>query len=163
MTGGRYGRACGWFAGWWNFFAWILAYVGTAEIVASLTLSMYSLFRPEFVIQRWHVFVSYLIVTWISCIIVLFANRLLPKVEALGGFLVLAGVFITIIVCAVMPYVNGIPYASHSFVWGSWVNSTGYSSNGFVFVAGMLNGAFSVGTPDVVSHLAEEIPRFVAH
>jgi len=34
----------------------------------------------------------------------------------------------------------------------------GYPS-GFVFVAGMLNGAFAVGTPDCVTNLAEEIPR----
>ncbi|EXJ78575.1 hypothetical protein A1O1_08976 [Capronia coronata CBS 617.96] len=159
VAAGPYGRVSGWFAGWWNFFAWLFAYVGTAEIVAELTLSMYALFHPDFELQRWHVFVSYLLITIISCSLVLFANRILPMVEAVGGFLVLTGVFITIIVCAVMPAVNGRPYASHRFVWGDWVNSTGYSSNGFVFVAGMLNGAFSVGTPDVVSHLAEEIPK----
>ncbi|MCJ1230173.1 hypothetical protein MMC12_006845 [Toensbergia leucococca] len=56
-----------------------------------------------------------------------------------------------------MPHVNGIPYATNSFVWRDLENSTGYSSDGFVFALGMLNGAFTVGTPDVVSHLAEEI------
>ncbi|CAG9951314.1 unnamed protein product [Clonostachys rosea f. rosea IK726] len=30
--------------------------------------------------------------------------------------------------------------------------------DGFVFVAGMLNGAFAMGTPDATVHLAEEIP-----
>lgn len=77
----------------------------------------------------------------------------------IGGFLVIAGVVITIIVCATMPYVNGTGYATNAFVWKDWVNTTGYSSNGFVFVAGMLNGAYAVGTPDCVSHLAEEIPQ----
>ncbi|THC89127.1 hypothetical protein EYZ11_011421 [Aspergillus tanneri] len=77
----------------------------------------------------------------------------------MGMFFILAGVLITIIVCAVMPHVNGTGYASGADVWGTWKNQTGYSSNGFVFAAGMLNGAYSVGTPDCSTHLAEEIPR----
>lgn len=49
------------------------------------------------------------------------------------------------------------PLAPSAFVWEEWTAQIGYP-NGFVFVAGMLNGAYSVGTPDVSSHLAEEIP-----
>ncbi|KAL8769572.1 MAG: hypothetical protein Q9209_004504 [Squamulea sp. 1 TL-2023] len=54
-----------------------------------------------------------------------------------------------------MPTVNGNAQASNSFVWKDWVNSTGYSSNSFVFLLGMLNRAFTVGTPNLTSHLAE--------
>lgn len=57
-----------------------------------------------------------------------------------------------------MPGRGGRPgHASSSFVWTEWSADIGYP-NGFVFVAGMLNGAFSVGTPDTTTHLAEEIP-----
>jgi amino acid transporter len=80
-------------------------------------------------------------------------------VNNIGLFFILAGVFITILVCAIMPHTNGSDYASSAFVWSEWSNQTGYSSNGFVFLAGMLNGAYAVGTPDCVSHLAEEIPH----
>lgn len=38
----------------------------------------------------------------------------------------------------------------------------GQVSNGFVFCLGMLNGAFAVSTPDVVSHMAEEVPKYVS-
>ncbi len=78
-----------------------------------------------------------------------------------GGFLIIAGVFVCIVVCAAMPTANGVGHASSEFVWKEWQNMAGYS-DGFVFVAGMLNGAFAVGTPDCVSHLAEEIPQYVA-
>lgn len=78
-------------------------------------------------------------------------------IENIGGFFILAGVFIVIIVAAVMPTVTGAGHATNEFVWKDWQNLSGYSSDGFVFVAGMLNGAFAVGTPDCVSHLAEEI------
>ena len=160
ITAGRYGRVCGFFAGWWNFLAWVFALAATAEIIGALTVSMYAVMHPNFVEERWHVFVAYLICTWVCCAITLFANRALPKIESIGGFLIVVGVLVTIIVCAVMPHVNDQPYATNAFVWRDWVNDTGYTSNGFVFVLGMLNGAFSVGTPDVTSHLAEEIPRY---
>ena len=58
-----------------------------------------------------------------------------------------------------MPGRGGRPgHASSSFVWTEWVNDGLGYSDGFVFVAGMLNGAYSVGTPDTTTHLAEEIP-----
>lgn len=132
-----------------------------SSILGNQTVSMYALFHPDFTPKAWHVFASMLICTWICCLTVMFANKILPQIGNLGMVLILGGVFVTIVVCAVMPHVNGREYASNEFVWSSWNSDTGYSSQGFVFVAGMLNGAYSVGTPDVTSHLAEEIPQYV--
>lgn len=50
------------------------------------------------------------------------------------------------------------PHASSNFVWREWTQALGYS-DGFVFVAGMLNGAYSIGAVDVITHLSEEIPN----
>ena len=91
----------------------------------------------------------------------LLESSIAEKSKTLGGFTVVSGVLISIIVCAVMPKSNGAPYASTYSIWSDWQNQTGYTSNGFVFMLGMLNGAFSVGTPDVVTHLAEEVPQYV--
>lgn len=50
-----------------------------------------------------------------------------------------------------MPNRNGGPgHATSSFVWTEWSAQIGYP-DGFVFLAGMLNGAFSVGTPDTTT------------
>ena len=163
ITAGRYGRSCGWFAGWWNCLAWLFGLASTAQIIAAQTVSMYAVRNPGFVTQRWHVFVSYLLVTWITGFVVLYLNRALPKLETMGGFTIVSGVLITIIVCAVMPKSNGTPYATAYSVWADWENTTGYSSSGFVFLLGMLNGSFSVGTPDIVTHLAEEVPQYVSN
>lgn len=130
-------------------------------ILGNQTVAMYMLFHPELEAQSWHIFVSYIICTWLCCSLVLFANRALPSILNLGLFFIVAGVFITIVVCAVMPRVNGVRYASNEFVWKDWTNNTGWSSHGFAFVLGMLNGAYSCGTSDVTSHIAEEIPRYV--
>ena len=89
----------------------------------------------------------------------MFANRALPAISKLGTFFIIAGFVITIVVCATMPSKNGSGYKSSRFVWAEWSNKTGYSSNGFVFLAGMLNGAFAVGATDCVTHIAEEIPQ----
>ena len=159
ITAGRYGRSCGFFAGWWNFFAWILGGASIAAIIGNLTVQMYATYHPDFVAQRWHVFVAYLIITWSCCCLVLFANSALPAVNNVGLFLILGGVFITIIVCAVMPSMSaGSGHASTAFVWSDWTADLGYP-NGFVFLVGMLNGAYAVGVPDCVSHISEEIPR----
>ncbi|KAG8412162.1 hypothetical protein J3458_014355 [Metarhizium acridum] len=58
-----------------------------------------------------------------------------------------------------MPGLEGHPgHASSAFVWTEWTADIGYP-DGFVFLAGMLNGAYSVGPVDAVTHLAEEIPN----
>ena len=114
---------------------------------------MYALFHPDYVFHNWHVFIAYMLISWTCCAIVLFANRALPLANDLGLFFIIAGVLISIIVCAIMPGTGGGGYASNAFVWKDWVNTTGYSSDGFTFVMGMLNGAYAVGTPGkYISH-----------
>jgi hypothetical protein len=34
-----------------------------------------------------------------------------------------------------------------------------HRSNGVAFLAGILNGAYAIGTPDSVTHMAEEVPN----
>ncbi|KAL8867156.1 MAG: hypothetical protein Q9174_005841, partial [Haloplaca sp. 1 TL-2023] len=122
-----------------------------------MTVSMYAVMHEDFVTKQWHVLVTFLLFTWISTFIVLYLNRALPAIETIGGFFVIVGCLITILLCAILPHVGNRPYATNAFVWKEWTNQTGYSSDGFVFLLGMLNGAFSVGTPDLLSHLAEEV------
>lgn len=117
---------------------------------------MYALFHPDFELQRWHVFVTYLIFLGIIFVILLYANKILPLIETTGGTLVLVGCGISIIICASMAEHN-----TDAFVWKEWQNFSGYESNGFVFCLGMLNGAFAFGATDVISHLAEEVPKYV--
>jgi choline transport protein len=129
--------------------------------MASEVVSMYALFHPDYTVKRWQVFIAYELILWSTCLVVLYLNRALPHVETVGGVLTVAGLIITVLVCAIIPHTLGNGYATTDFVWKTWVNSTGYESNGLVFCLGMLNGAFTVGTPDVITHLAEEIPRQV--
>ncbi|KAH8728307.1 amino acid/polyamine transporter I [Phaeosphaeriaceae sp. PMI808] len=164
-AGPRYGRMVGFFAGWWNFLGWLFGTASISSILANQIVSMYGLFHDGYAYERWHVFIVYLTVTWVSAFIVMYMNRALPTITKIGLFFILAGCFVTILVCAIMPSKTGKGHATSSFVWKEWSNQSGWASDRFVFAAGMLNGAFAVGTPvnidisDCVSHLAEEIPQ----
>jgi choline transport protein len=114
-------------------------------IIANISVGMYSLYHPGLEIQRWHVFIAYIVSTWICCGTVLFANRALPMINNIGLFFILAGMLITILVCATIPSTTGSGHATSSSVWTEWSNQTGYTSDGFVFLAGMLNGAYAIG------------------
>ncbi|KAG9237800.1 putative choline transport protein [Amylocarpus encephaloides] len=140
-AGPKYGRICGWFAGWWNTFAWITATASMSSVSGQIVVAMYGLYHPEYLPERWHIFIA------------------LPKLNDVGLIFILGGVLTTMFVCAVMPHTSGTGYATSSFVWTEWANQTGYTSNGFVFLAGMLNGAYAVGAVDCCAHLAEEIPN----
>ncbi|CAG9982993.1 unnamed protein product [Clonostachys byssicola] len=158
-SGPKHGRAASWFAGYFNGLAWTFGAASVSSVVANQILALYQLFHPSYEEQRWHLFIIYLGFIWISCTIVLFGNRILPIMGDLGASLIIIGFLIIVITCAAMPNRAGAGYADSSFVWSDWVNLTGYSSDAFVFMMGMLNAAYAVGTPDVVTHLAEEIPE----
>ncbi|GJD00763.1 amino acid permease [Colletotrichum higginsianum] len=157
--GRRWGRVVGFFAGWWNYLAWVLGAASMASIFGNTVVQMYALNHAGFEARPWHVFVVYVVATWLACAVVCLANGALPRINDFGVVAILAGFLITVVVVAVMPGRDGRPpHASSSFVWTEWTADIGYP-DGFVFVAGMLNGAFSVGAVDATTHLAEEIPN----
>ncbi|KAL3473166.1 amino acid/polyamine transporter I [Aspergillus californicus] len=158
-AGPKYGRVCGWFAGWLNALAWVFAVASNCSMTSTMIVYSYALYHPDFHPERWHVFICYLVMSWICCFTVMFGQRALAWISRLGSFFIIAGFLVTVVVCAVMPSKSGTGYAGNGFVWKDWDNQTGYSSDGFAFLAGMLNGAFAVGATDCVTHIAEEIPN----
>ncbi|KAF4122245.1 Amino acid permease [Geosmithia morbida] len=153
------GRTIGFFAGWWNYLAFVTGLSSMTSIFANTVVQMYAINHPSFVVENWHVFVAYALSTWTACAVVCFGNRIVPLLNNAGLIAIISGFFISIVVVAVMPGRGGrAPHASSAFVWSDWTADIGYP-DGFVFVTGMLNGAFGVGATDVVTHLAEEIPN----
>ncbi|KAK0362691.1 hypothetical protein LTR59_014807 [Friedmanniomyces endolithicus] len=150
--GKKWGRVVGFYAGYWNWLGWTLGGVSVASIAGNIFVQMYAAHHPDLVVQPWHIFLASVIIAWMACFLVCFGNRLMPHLNGIG-------IFFTIVVVAAMPGSGGRPaHASSSFVWSEWQDTGLGYPQGYVFIAGMLNGAFSVGTPDAVSHLAEEIP-----
>ena len=126
------------------------------SIPSNVAVQMYAVFHPDLEIQPWNVYVAFILITWLCCAIVVFANRTLPRLNQIGLFLIIVGGIVTIIVVAAMPKVH----ASNSAVWGNFNenNAAGWAP-GVTFLTGVLNGAFTIGTPDAVTHMAEELPN----
>lgn len=152
--GAKWGRVIGFFCGYLNFFGWIFDLASIVSIPANVTVAMYSIYHPEFEAQPWHSFVSFVLITWLCTAFVVFCNSLIPKLQQVGLFLVVVGGLVTIIVVAAMP----AQHATNAFVWKDFNNLTGWN-NGICFLTGVLNGAFTIGTPDAVTHMAEELPN----
>jgi choline transport protein len=124
------------------------------QIEASIAVQLYAVYHPDLDIKGWHTYVAFILLTWICSTFCIFFNRLIPKLQDLGLFLVLGGGIITIIVVAAMPRTH----ASNAFVWKDYANGTGWNG-GIAFLTGVLNGAFTIGTPDAITHMAEELPN----
>jgi choline transport protein len=159
VTAGKHGRLVGYLAGWWNFLAWIFATAVTLQITGAIIITMAQLNRPGYIYQRWQVFLVFVVCAWLFAAVVLFLNKAIPRLEQVGSFFIIGGFFVTILVAAIMPHVHNTPYATSRQVWNSFTNLTGYNSSAFAFLLGMLNGAFSVGVPDLTSHIAEEMEK----
>lgn len=147
--GAKWGRTIGFFTGSLNFFGWIFDLASIVSIPANVATQMYAVFHPGFVIEPWHSYVAFVLITWLCTAFVIFCNRLLPPLQSVGLFLIIAGGLITIIVVAAMPK----QHATSSFVWKDFENQTGWSG-GVAFLTGVLNGAFTIGTPDAVTHVS---------
>jgi choline transport protein len=65
---------------------------------SNTVVNMYALKHPDYVGERWHVFVTYIIVTWLACATVCLFNKAMPYLNQIGIFFILAGFLITIIV-----------------------------------------------------------------
>ncbi|KAK3329462.1 amino acid/polyamine transporter I [Apodospora peruviana] len=156
-AGPKWGRIVGFFTGWINFYGWMFDLAALVQITANILVNMYVVYHQDtYVYDAWQVYVTYLLILWITTGIIIFANRVIPHTQNLGMFFVIAGGIITIIVLAAMPK----QHASNHFVWGSFEenNLTGWGG-GVAFLTGVLNGSFTIGTPDAITHMAEELPR----
>jgi amino acid transporter len=152
----------GFFTGSLNFFGWIFTLAALTMIMANGAVQMYVAFHPDryqnsdgtLTIPPWEVYITFLIITWSCCAIVIFGNRFIPLLQHVGLFVLIAGGIVTVIVVVAMPK----QHASSASVWKDWENNTGWGG-GVAFLIGVLNGAYTIGTPDSITHMAEELPH----
>ncbi|KAI5474227.1 hypothetical protein MNV49_003874 [Pseudohyphozyma bogoriensis] len=153
--GKNWGPVLGYYTGALSWAAWLFGSASLFFIPVNCFVQIYQIHYPDYVVQPWNVFVTFLIVLWTSVAFIVFCNHLLPYMQRFLLFFLTSTFVITIVMLAVMPK----QHASHAFVWTDFQNLEGWSSNGLVFLAGVLNGAYTIGTPEAVTHLAEELPN----
>ncbi|KAK3065763.1 hypothetical protein LTR53_018058, partial [Teratosphaeriaceae sp. CCFEE 6253] len=158
-TSGRYGKIVSFYAGWWNCLAWVFGVASASLFAGETIIAMWSVYHPDYEPQRWHIFIAFLITTWADLFLVMFGQRILGRIATGMGITLLTLFFVSTLVVAIMPSQTGYGYATNAFVWTDFQNLTGWSSGGFVYLMGVLNGAYAIGTPDASCHLCEEIPN----
>ncbi|KIK69263.1 hypothetical protein GYMLUDRAFT_67920 [Collybiopsis luxurians FD-317 M1] len=172
VTAGKHGRVVGFFTGFMNFYGWIFALSSIVFIPANVFVDMYALFHQDTYIRKtWHVYLAFVMINLACLLIVIFRNRWLPLIQRMGSIAVVVGGIATAIVSLRMVFsklgshfihkvLAALPreHASASAVFVDWNNQTGWPS-GVAFFTGMLNGAYTIGTPDAITHIAEELPN----
>jgi len=76
----------------------LVSYITDKDFVGNTVVQMYAVTHPEFEAKAWHVFVAYIVATWIACSTVCLFNSAMPHMNSVGIFLILVGFFITVVV-----------------------------------------------------------------
>ncbi|QIX01415.1 hypothetical protein AMS68_006932 [Peltaster fructicola] len=158
-AGPKYGRVTSFFAGWWNCLAWTFGTAAPCALGANAVIALWSIWHPEFEPERWQLFIVYLGIVFVVSSMILFGQPILARASTFFGATCMILLIVSFLTIVVMISNNGSGYASNYSVWQDFQNLTGWDSPGLVFLMGVLNGAFTIGTPDGACHMCEEVPR----
>lgn len=121
------------------------------------------------VAQRWHAYLIYALASVVFTLINVFGAKLIHYLNISGRFLVdtelrlltqspgiimhVVGFMLTIIILGVMTKDKH----SASYVFTTFTNSSGWSSDGVSFCIGLLTSVYGFGGIDTAAHFSEEI------
>ncbi|KAK4500262.1 hypothetical protein PRZ48_008451 [Zasmidium cellare] len=121
--------------------------VNSAQILAAFI----EVTHPEVVWKPWMTFLVYLAFL-IGPVVTNLAPGFLPYLSLFGGFFNLLGFFTWAIVFLIMA-----PKNSAEFVFTKFINTSGWSSSGWVFILSMYVPIYGLYGTDSVMHLVEEM------
>ncbi|GAA5823962.1 hypothetical protein JCM11251_003360 [Rhodosporidiobolus azoricus] len=148
----KYAASLSYWTAYWNIAGgWALIAAG-AYIFASGLLGIAVAFRPDYVAEDWHLVLVYLGLLLVFFAINLFIVRILDAATKGFALINIASVIATIIALAACAPVKQTP----KFVFTGWLNETGWSNGGLVFLLGLLQSAFTVVGFEASAHLCEE-------
>ncbi|KAB8258685.1 amino acid/polyamine transporter I [Aspergillus pseudonomiae] len=150
----KYSRFASYFTGWFGYAGAIFACASVALSLGSAGVGMWQLGHPEFVPQPWHTVVAYQLINFF-CYLFNCWGKTLPAVAKVTLYISLLSFFVilvTVPACAKT-------HASAAYVFGHFVNSTGWESDGMAFIVGLINPNWIFACLDSATHLAEEVPQ----
>ncbi|GAA6042680.1 hypothetical protein JCM8097_003742 [Rhodosporidiobolus ruineniae] len=147
-----WGPSLSYWCGLWNIAGgWALIAAGV-YIFSDGLLGIAVAFHPDYAPKDWHLVLLMLGLLFLFFLCNLFIVRLLDAATKGFALINITSVVATIIALAACAPVK----ASPSFVFDGWVNETGWSSRGFVFLLGLLQSAFTIIGYEASAHLCEE-------
>ncbi|KAI5292500.1 hypothetical protein KEM55_007753, partial [Ascosphaera atra] len=138
-----------------GYFSWagaIFSSSSTSLGLAQIVVGLYQLNHPDFEPQTWHSVVTYELLT----LFLFFFNiwdKGLPRVSTVTLWIsLLSFLIILITVPAKADY-----HQSAEFVFATFMNNTGWKSNGIAYIVGLINPNWVFACLDSATHMAEEI------
>ncbi|GKZ37169.1 hypothetical protein AbraIFM66950_008592 [Aspergillus brasiliensis] len=142
-----------WFVGWIGTFGWVSFTASAPYLAAGMTQGLVVLTCETYQPQRWHLSMIYWALVGLATALNLWGSRLFSLVETASLIIHLMGFVVVLIVMWVC-----VP-AKHdaSFVFTTFLNSTGWPSNGLAWCLGMLSSCYVLAGYDGAIHLCEEM------
>ncbi|OMP84874.1 Choline transport protein [Diplodia seriata] len=148
----RYANFASYLTGWFAWAGSIFTSASVALAMGSALCGCWQLSHPDFVIESWHVFVAYQVVN-IFCFVFNCYGKVLPAISSTTLYISLISFAVILITIPAKA-----PTHQHaSFVFATFINNTGWTSNGIAFIVGLVNTNWAFACLDCATHLAEEV------
>lgn len=160
---GPAGRFVSYLCAWINTFGWWTLSASQLAFMTNFILSMKVLYVPDWeeATIGWINFLLYVAVTILCTAINVVACRkdaILPWFNNFVGILFIVLFFVCSLALLISVGVkNGLEFQPPSFVFGRWINQTGWGG-GVAFFLGLLQSAYGLTAFDSAIHMIEEIP-----
>lgn len=141
--------------GWINVSGWVALSATGGLLGSQFIVGIISLYDPNYEAQRWQQFLIYIGWTLFALVINIWLTRILPYITQAAFYWSISGF---VIICIVILATASPNYQSASFVYGNFINETGWP-DGLSWLLGLLQGAFALTAFDSVAHMIEEIPE----
>ncbi|CAH0055984.1 unnamed protein product [Clonostachys solani] len=148
----KYAPIASYLTGWFSFAGSIFTSASIALGMASGIVGLYQLTHPDFVIEAWHVVVTYELFIFF-CYFLNTWGKGLPALNKASLYMSLAA-FITILIAVPA---SSPTHQSSRFVFTEFINNTGWEAQGVAFLIGLINANYPFAALDCATHIAEEV------
>lgn len=161
LWGSEGGRFVSYMCAWVNTFGWWTLGASLAAFMTDFTLGIRSLFGDTEDSAGWLKFVLYVAFTAALTGVNVVACRRDAVLPWLNNFVGIwfVGLFVILSLAMLIGVgvQGGLSFQPASFVFGGWINTTGWS-DGVVWFTGLVQAAYGLTAFDSVVHMVEEIP-----
>lgn len=139
-----------WVSGWITVLAWQTVTASAAFLAGTMIQGLLILNYPTYTFERWHGTMLYWAVLMVSALVNTVGIRLLPVIENIVLLLHIAFYFAILI-----PLIYLSPHSSAKYVFATFENNSGWSSDGVAWCVGLLTSTYVFVGYDGACHLSE--------
>jgi choline transport protein len=122
-----------WVTGWLDMIGWWANTAAGVYFGATVTQGLLVLNYPDYTFERWHGTLLMFAALAVCVVINSVGSKFLPRAEGLILILHVMGFFAVLI-----PLVYMAPHQNAEFVFGSFINSSGWSNPGLTWLIGLM-------------------------